>query len=289
MSYVESDQFWIDGALRFRTALMPIPASGVLVVDVNSASAITLIPGGANELRGIMYVDATDNNAPVVIDNDQADAKFIRVAPGFTVTIRHNATQDLNADPIDEANRILTSSSNDFSAETVNTQGFFGYVPSLLGFRWFMVDRHAFAAAVAANWSPAVTSQLAALDQLGARAPLVLTGSVAFTSGNAIDLWTYTLAEGEAVGVRFQLMGATLTAGTTVERSLGRIAVVGSRDVGGTAAVTVGVGTDEIGTIAGGTMSAAADGNDVVIRVTYTTNGTLYYALRVERDSITPA
>jgi hypothetical protein len=285
MSYVEADQFYVRGALRFRTALMEIPASGVLVVDVNNASAITLIAGGATELLGIQYVDESEGNTPVVLDTDQAEVKFIRVAPGFDVTVRHDATVDLNLDPILPADRILTSSGNDFALDVVNAQSFFAYVPSLVGFRWYLVDRHAYVAAVDDDWFPVPIEQLAALDQLAARAPLVLEDSAAFTNGNALDLWTYALAEGEVVGVSFKLTGGCETGGVT-ERSRGRIDFVASRDVGGAAAVTAGAGTDEVGTITGGTISVTAVGNDVVVSVTYTADGTLYYKLRIERDSI---
>jgi hypothetical protein len=141
MSYIESDQFWVNGALRFRTELMTIPASGVLVVDTSNGSAITLIAGGATELLGIEYIDGSNGGAAVEIDENQTDVKFIRAAAGFAVTVRNNATVDLNTDPIAPANRILTSSGKDFILDVINTQSFFAYVTSLTSFRWYLVDR----------------------------------------------------------------------------------------------------------------------------------------------------
>ena len=54
----------------------------------------------------------------------------------------------------------------------------------------------------------------------------------------------------------------------------------------GGAAVQTPTGADEVGTIAGGTMSSDVDGNDVVVYVTYTADGTLYYKLRIERSRL---
>lgn len=283
MSTVDFDTVHIKGSVGFARlgAEVPlaIPLDGILVLSEDEGSAITLASG---TLRGIRFLDADGN--PVMLDNSESRAKKVRAATGATVTVIHNDTINV-AEPTE---RIVTSSQQDVVVTNTHTDFYFAYVAAIGAFRWFAQDNDQFAAGVPADWSPTPTRITDALNQLAERAPLVLSGSAAFTSGNAVDLWSYTLAEGECAGIRFQLTGATLT-GAVVDRSLGRIAVVGSRDVGGAAAITVGTGTDEVGTLAGGTMSAAAVGNDIVIRVTYTTNGTLYYQLRIETDTVTPA
>lgn len=283
MSTVEFDTVHIKGSVGFKRlgaeTPLAIPGDGILVLHEDEGSAITLASG---TLRGIRFLDADEN--PVVLDNGDARAKKVRAATGSTVTVVFNDTINVT----EPTERIVTSSQQNVVVTNTHTDFYFAYVAAIGAFRWFAQDNDQLAVDDAADWSPTPTRITDAIDQLATRAPLVIEDSAAFTSGNALDLWTYTLAEGEAVGIQFQLTGATLTGGVTVDRSLGRIAVVGSRDVGGSAAVTVGTNPDEVGTITGGVMSAAAVGNDVVISVTYTANGTLYYKLRIERDSITP-
>lgn len=137
----------------------------------------------------------------------------------------------------------------------------------------------------ATNVSPTYEGRWFVLD----RSPVqIVSGSVAFTAGNPVTLWSITLAEGQAVGIRVMLTGGRFNSvGSSTEHSFGRIALGGSRSVGGAAAISVGSGTDEVGTISGGTMTAAAVGNDVQVRVTYSATGTLYYVLRVEYDVVT--
>lgn len=111
---------------------------------------------------------------------------------------------------------------------------------------------------------------------------LVVRGEIEFSAGVPAKLWSRTVEEGEVVSVVLVLTGGRLN-GATTERSFGRIAAVTSRDVGGsTSAPSVGSGTDEVGTIPSGTMSAATVGEDLEIRVTYAATGTLYYEMRIE-------
>jgi len=293
-SEITADIFNVTGALRFQregaTALVDIPANGVLQLHVASGAAITLGDGGATQLLGIEYVD--DNGNPVELSDDQTDVKFLLAAPGVTITALHARATDLLAAPIPETQRIITSSGKDFVLEQINAQIFFAYVPLPVdGFRWYLVDRPNFNADPGHWATPNPNTVFVALAQLAERAPLVVEGSVAFTNGNPVNLWNYTLDEGEAIGIRFQLTGATLTGGTLVGRCLGRITAVASRDVGDVAAVTTGIDTGSIvgGTLLSGVMSVAAVGNDVIVRVTFLTDGTLHYKLRIEVDPVIPA
>jgi hypothetical protein len=121
-----------------------------------------------------------------------------------------------------------------------------------------------------------------AVDALGIT---FVESSGEFATGVPLELYRYSLDEGEVVGISVTLVGGWLNTGVT-ERSLGRISAVASRDVGGGAARTEGTGADEVGTITGGAMSSDVDGNDVVFFVTYTDDGSLVYRLRVELDSV---
>lgn len=110
------------------------------------------------------------------------------------------------------------------------------------------------------------------------------SGSVAVESGVAVTIWSTTLAEGEVVGGQLRVTAGSEDSGTTY-RSRGWIDFTASRDVGGGAAVTTNDSSED-GTIAGGAISCAADGNDVEIRLTYTVTDTIAYRLRVELDRI---
>lgn len=115
----------------------------------------------------------------------------------------------------------------------------------------------------------------------------IITDTVEVTAGVPVVLYTVELAEGDVIGLRARLTGGRYNAGTlATERSLGKIDVGASRSVGAGALISVGAGTDEVGTISGGTMSAAAVGNTVEIRVTYTASATVDYVLRVELDRL---
>lgn len=115
----------------------------------------------------------------------------------------------------------------------------------------------------------------------------IIKGTVDVTAGVPAALYTVELDEGDVIGLRVKLTGGRYNAGTlATERSLGKIDVGASRNVGAGAVISVGAGTDEVGTISGGTMSAAAVGNTVEVRVTYTATTTVSYVLRVELDRI---
>jgi hypothetical protein len=286
MSYVEADQFHVNGALRFHIELMEIPANGVLVLDLNAPSSITIIAGGADELLGIEYVDLADDGSAVVIEDDRADVKFIRAAPGFAVTVRNNATEDLDTVAIASASRIVTSSGNDFVLDVVNTQGFFAYVPALGDFRWYLVDRDSYASAVNTDWAPDPTSQAAALDQLAARAPLPASGSTVVVSATPFTIWSYTLAEGEVIGGTVRVIAGADDGGTTL-RSVVLVTFTGSRSVGGSAALTI-VSETEDGSIPLGTVATSASGNDIIISLEYTFSGTVDWTIRADLDSVTP-
>jgi hypothetical protein len=107
----------------------------------------------------------------------------------------------------------------------------------------------------------------------------------AFASGVPLEIYRYTLDEGESVSIDVRLTAGWLNTLVT-ERSLGRITAVASRDAGGAAAQTPGTGADEVGTITGGTITSGVDGNDLVFFVTYSDDGDLLYKLRIEIDSV---
>jgi len=171
VSKVEADLISARGAIQFTrqgaTASVDIPASGVIQVTAGQGSAITLGGGGATELLGIEYVDGDGD--PVVLDEDVADLKFFRAAPGVVITIRHNRTEDLNAEPlpIPAEQRILTSSGNDFEVRGLNARGFYAYVQLVAGFRWYFTDDLSYAAAAPEDWPTSPTSIWGALDYIG--------------------------------------------------------------------------------------------------------------------------
>lgn len=108
--------------------------------------------------------------------------------------------------------------------------------------------------------------------------------SVAFASGVTFTLWSYTLAEGETISGEYKITGWRLNGGT-VERSFGYYNFVASRSVGGAAGVTTGTG-QEIGTLAGGTISVTTSGNDVLVRMVYTQTGTLTFNDSISLESL---
>jgi hypothetical protein len=118
-----------------------IPANGILQVRSTDGASITLGGGGATQLLGVEFLDA--EGVPMVLENNQVAVKFFRVAPGVSIEVLHNRTEDLNVEPvaIPPEQRIVTSSGQDFMLETINSQAFFAYVPAALGFRWGFTDR----------------------------------------------------------------------------------------------------------------------------------------------------
>lgn len=147
------------------------------------------------------------------------------------------------------------------------------------------VPASAFAPTAAADWDPSPSTIQDALDQLGARAQRRRTGqSIAFTSGATFTLWTYTLAEGEVIGGIYTLTGGTFAGGVT-SRSYVNYYFSASRSVGGAAGVTAGSG-QEIGTIAGGTVSVTTSGNDVLVRLVFTATGTLTFTDSILFESV---
>lgn len=115
-----------------------IPASGILQVSTGDGASITLGDGGATQLAGVEYLD--ENGDTVDIETNHTDAKSFRVAPGVTITVLHNRTVDLLANPIPAEQRILTSSGKDFALSTINTQAFYAYAATVTGFRWSFAD-----------------------------------------------------------------------------------------------------------------------------------------------------
>ncbi len=270
--------------LRFRRASFNIPANGVLVVGLVEGAAIT-ITGGASALYGIKYVD--EDGIQITLGPEFTGVKFIRAAPGVTVTIMHNATVDIDAQPIPVEQRLLTSSLKAFTLETVNAQAFYGYAPApISGFRWFFVDRLNFDPANPEDWNPLPASMPAALNQLAARSPVIASDSVEIVSGVPTTLWSYTLAEGEVIGGLFKLTGGLVDAGVT-KRTRGSLDFGASRSVGGVAEISDNTAPPvESGTIADGELEIVAVGNDVEIQVTFSATALLTYTRRLEFDSV---
>lgn len=127
-----------------------------------------------------------------------------------------------------------------------------------------------------AHWETQPTTIVEALNNLASRAPRARTNqSISYSSGVTFVLWSYTLAEGEVIGVQYNANGGSVSGGATL-RSYTSFYFGASRSVGGAAAVTSGSG-QEIGTLAGGTISVAASGNAVQLKMVYTATGTLYF------------
>lgn len=108
----------------------------------------------------------------------------------------------------------------------------------------------------------------------------VLTGEGSATwAANAQTVWSYTLAEGEEFGGSMHIVTAYDNAGA-LARSIADVSFVGSRDVGGAAAVTQGTATENgAGSLASGTVTATAVGNTIAVRLTFPNlNGTAYFA-----------
>lgn len=170
-SKAEADIIHAKGAIMVRRSavgIVDIPANGVLSVNLEEGSAITIGGGGALELLGIEYLDR--DGAPVSIDQQDATLKSIRAVSGVTIVVRHNATLDLLAQAIPAQQRLFTTSLNDFEIRQANVRGFFAYVDPLADFRWVMVEDLAYAAAVPADWpNPKPTSLIQAADVLAAR------------------------------------------------------------------------------------------------------------------------
>lgn len=171
MSEIAANLISANGAIRLRrqgSGPIDIPASGVLDVFVNQGSVITLGGGGASELRGIRYLDVAGNL--LELDQDAADLKFWRTVPGVEITIRHNATEDLQANAIGVQQRILTTSSNDFVLRTMDAKGSYAFVAAANDFSWYFSDEHALIVSNPADWPPDTKSIFQAFDYLGAQA-----------------------------------------------------------------------------------------------------------------------
>lgn len=171
MSSISADLITVSGALRFirEGAVVPIniPANGVLDVTLGNGSAITLGGGGATQLVGIRYLDPS--GAEMQLEQDWTDSLFIRAAPGVSITIMHEQSVDLVLDPLPANRRTVTSSGNSYMLETVNSHGFYAYVPVAGAFRWYFFDRQAYNPAEPAHWAGSPpTSIQSGIDRLAA-------------------------------------------------------------------------------------------------------------------------
>lgn len=278
---IQADQLYIRNGLQLQPRQVTagdLDANNVLTLRLDSGSDVSL--GGV-----VLVLDAGLTIAGVrVLDKDQAiPASQLGGMVLFIVGLGGEATIANAAPAVPESQR--------FAVQPATTSVSVGFVFSMYSAtlqRWVVPNRLYYAPAAPVDWDPTPDTWTAALDQLAARAPLVLPEtSVTFTSGNPVTVWTYTLAEGEAIGVSFTLLGGTNTAGT-IDRSFGSVSFTASRSVGGSAALTVLTAATEVGTVSGGTLDVSAVGNDVVVTITYTTNGTLYYRTRVGVDRVAP-
>lgn len=114
----------------------------------------------------------------------------------------------------------------------------------------------------------------------GEIAARVLVGDGSATwAANAQTVWSYALAEGEVFGGSMTIVTGYDNAGA-LARSIADVSFVGSRDVGGSAAVTSGTATENgAGSLASGTVTATAVGNTIAVRLTFPSlNGQAYFA-----------
>jgi hypothetical protein len=105
------------------------------------------------------------------------------------------------------------------------------------------------------------------------------TGSGSATwAANAQTVWSYTLAEGEVYGGILTIVTRHLS-GSTLSRSIADVSFVGSREVGGAAAVTQGTAQENgSGSLASGAVTATAVGNTIAVRLNFgSLNGTAYF------------
>lgn len=169
-SEIGADIANVNGALRFKRLGSPtpvdIPANGVLEISVSGSASITIGGGGATSLVGIKYVDEEGNQ--IVLNDDSSDVKFFRAAPGVTITVMHNQTVDLDAQALPAAQRILTSSSKNFTLELINTQAFFAYSVAASGFRWGFADRQNYTPGNSADWDGDPATQQEFNDRVAA-------------------------------------------------------------------------------------------------------------------------
>lgn len=175
-----ADIFDVNGAIRFKRIGSPapidIPANGVLVVAINEGATITIGGGGATSLVGIKYVD--EDGVQITIDDDRADVKFFRSAPGVTITVMHDQAVDLDAVALPTSERLLTSSAKNFTMETINAQAFFAYSAAAAGFRWFFVDRLNYTPSTPVDWDGSPASVPEALDRIASSVALLLSGPI---------------------------------------------------------------------------------------------------------------
>jgi hypothetical protein len=181
MSEISADVFDVRGGLLIgrlgAETPIDIPASGILQVHSNDGASITLGGGGATQLLGIEFLDELD--APMVLNVDQAAAKFFRVAPGVSIEILHNRAVDLLAQAIPEEQRIATSSGQDFMLEVINSQAFYAYSITFVGFRWGFTDRQSYVPANALDWQAPVPRTLTEMgDRLAAAVAGLLGGAI---------------------------------------------------------------------------------------------------------------
>lgn len=292
MSELTASILHAQGAIRIdregaETAI-DIPASGILTISELGGASITLGNGGASELLGIIYLDET--GAPVVLERHQSDEKFLRTVPGVTITLRHNATADLqlNAIPLDQ--RLITSTGNDIELTVENTPTIRAWaIAPLESFVWGVVDRKGYVAADPGNWAPEPTTVWTALDQLAASTAgigaTVIDGSSALTSGVPEPLWTRTLAEGDVFGGKVTIIGRAEDLGDTL-RSIISAEFVASRSTGGNAELTT-VNLSENGTLPGGSATLEASGNDIVLSITAVFTGDLDWKAVVSLHTLT--
>jgi hypothetical protein len=181
MSTISADIFEVRGGLLFvrEGAETPIniPANGVLQVRLGEGASITLGGGGATQLVGIEFLDEEDQ--PVQIENDRTATKFLRVAPGVSIEVLHNRSEDLDTDPLPATQRIITSSGQDFMLESINSQAFYAYVPQVAGFRWGFTDRQSYSPANAFDWqAPSPRTIVEAIDRLAASVAGLIVGPI---------------------------------------------------------------------------------------------------------------
>ena len=245
-----------------------LDVNGVVTLDVSgpaAAGSIILRLEDGLSLSGIRIVDGS-----VELTGDYLRGLLLGIVAADTGALLVNEDAAVTA-----ANRLAVTPAG-ASVGVDQRQIFLLYNTATS--RWVIPNWSHFAPTDPATWDPAPTTTSEALNQLGARAPLAGTGSATW-AGNTQTVWSYTLAEGEVYGGLMTLVTGHLN-GATLSRSIADVSFVGSREVGGAAAVTQGTAAENgSGSLASGSVVATAVGNTIAVRLTFPSlNATAYFA-----------
>jgi hypothetical protein len=256
--------------------IITLPGSGVLTAGTGSIYRLA----NGSTLRGVDFLD--ENATPIEDSYDNA------AAPQIVIEVEHGGTLTIvNEDgTVSAGSRILVPGGANGTLSGLAVQIFRVRVDLGSGYVWrnrinlrpLTAGIVGYTPGTAADWNPAPTLVSGALDQLAERSPFTGEGSATWAA-NAQTVWSYELDEGEVYGGSMTIVTGYLN-GSTLSRSIADVSFVGSREVGGAAAVTQGTATENgSGALASGTVTATAVGNTIAVRLNFPSlNGVAYFA-----------